>query len=43
MNRNLWETAIALLEEFNKWLEEMQKKYSMDKNDIQEFIKEMLK
>lgn len=36
------EQAISIAEEFNKWLEDMAKKYGQDKNDIQGLIKLIL-
>lgn len=36
------EQAISIAEEFNKWLEDMAKKYEWDKNDVQALIKQFL-
>lgn len=34
--------VIQIGEEFSKWLEEMSERYDMDKDDIQELIKQLL-
>jgi hypothetical protein len=39
---NLRENLFDLLEDFNKWLEDMSEKYGMDKDDIQALIKQFL-
>ena len=36
------EQAISIAEEFNKWLEDMAKKYEWDQNDVQALIKQFL-
>lgn len=34
--------AIYIAEDFNEWLEDMAKKYNLDKNDVQDLIKQFL-
>ena len=36
------EKAISIAEEFNKWLDDMAKKYECTKNDVQALIKQVL-
>ena len=36
------EDLIHIAEDFNKWLEDMAEKYNLDKNDVQDLIKQFL-
>ena len=36
------EELVSIAEEFNKWLEDMSKKYGWDKDDVQALIKQFL-
>lgn len=42
-NDNLLQQTIAIIEDFDKWLDEESKKKNMSKSDLQEFIKQILK
>ena len=37
-----YDTLISIAEEFNEWLEDISKKYNIDKDDVQEVIKSLL-
>ncbi len=36
------EELVSIAEEFNKWLEDMAKKYGWDKDDVQALVKQFL-